>query len=211
MPDHNRWREPNVYSVAANAPLYSTGGETPTIGVYPATDSAAGSMSAADKTKLDALSPGGSLLVSEFAQYTAQAAIAPGNAVKYDAEGAASVVINQIGIVEATPTNGIGTAFNLPVGTYLVDFENSNDAAWSLGIAQGTTKDLNGVTALIRRSVAGSSSATTWIHVRHAVVVTAAGVDNWIIVTPVTGTQTIPTAGTAAGDYIARITFLKVG
>jgi hypothetical protein len=46
-----------VVSVGATAPITSTGGATPVIGIAPATDLAAGSLSAADKTKLDGLSP----------------------------------------------------------------------------------------------------------------------------------------------------------
>jgi hypothetical protein len=46
-----------VVSVGAAAPITSTGGPTPVIGITPATELAAGSMSAADKTKLDNLSP----------------------------------------------------------------------------------------------------------------------------------------------------------
>ena len=57
------------------------------------------------------------------------------------------------------------------------------------------------------QTIAGSSTATTWIHGR-AVVVAAA--PTYIIITPVTGTQSIPTAGTAAGEFTARITILKI-
>jgi hypothetical protein len=42
-----------VTSVGATAPIASSGGQAPTISISPATQSAAGSMSAADKTKLD--------------------------------------------------------------------------------------------------------------------------------------------------------------
>ena len=45
-----------VASVTATGPLASTGGTTPNITIAAATDAAAGSMSAADKTKLDGLS-----------------------------------------------------------------------------------------------------------------------------------------------------------
>ena len=47
-----------VTAVTGNAPITSTGGATPAIGITPATDAAAGSMSAADKTKLDGIAPG---------------------------------------------------------------------------------------------------------------------------------------------------------
>jgi hypothetical protein len=44
-----------VTSVLGNAPIVSSGGSTPAISITPATEAAAGSMSAADKTKLDGL------------------------------------------------------------------------------------------------------------------------------------------------------------
>jgi hypothetical protein len=43
-----------VTSVGVSAPITTTGGTTPTIGISAATDSAAGSLSASDKSKLDA-------------------------------------------------------------------------------------------------------------------------------------------------------------
>ncbi len=47
-----------VSNVTGTAPVTSTGGPTPNIGITAATDLAAGSMSAADKTKLDGITPG---------------------------------------------------------------------------------------------------------------------------------------------------------
>ncbi|RAR51692.1 hypothetical protein C7401_13652 [Paraburkholderia unamae] len=45
-------------TVSVTAPLTSTGGSNPTLGINAATESAAGSMSAADKTKLDGVAAG---------------------------------------------------------------------------------------------------------------------------------------------------------
>lgn len=47
-----------VTSVSGTAPIVSSGGATPAISITPATTIAAGSLSAADKTKLDGLTPG---------------------------------------------------------------------------------------------------------------------------------------------------------
>ena len=47
-----------VIQVTASAPISSTGGSTPTISIDPATTSAAGSMSAADKAKLNGIEAG---------------------------------------------------------------------------------------------------------------------------------------------------------
>jgi hypothetical protein len=46
-----------VTTVTGTAPIVSSGGAGPAISITPATESAAGSMSAADKTKLDAIAP----------------------------------------------------------------------------------------------------------------------------------------------------------
>jgi hypothetical protein len=47
-----------VTAVTGTAPIVSSGGATPAISITPATDVAAGSLSAADKTKLDGITPG---------------------------------------------------------------------------------------------------------------------------------------------------------
>ena len=47
-----------VTAVTGTAPITSSGGATPDIGITAATTSAAGSMSAADKTKLDGIAAG---------------------------------------------------------------------------------------------------------------------------------------------------------
>jgi hypothetical protein len=47
-----------VLTVSGTAPITSSGGANPTVGISPATPSDAGSMSAADKTKLDGITPG---------------------------------------------------------------------------------------------------------------------------------------------------------
>jgi hypothetical protein len=62
-----------VTNVTASAPITSTGGATPNIAITPATDLAAGSMSAADKTKLDGLALGGSNIIGNFATRPATA------------------------------------------------------------------------------------------------------------------------------------------
>ena len=55
-----------VASVGATAPITSTGGTTPTIAINAATTSAAGSMSAADKTKLDGIAAGAQVNANAF-------------------------------------------------------------------------------------------------------------------------------------------------
>ena len=146
-------------------------------------------------------------MAAEFVQQTQQTSIAPANAILYTTDNPTGVY-DTIGL---TPTpyvgpSSTGTQFLLPVGTYMIDFENSNDAAWSLSIR--TSPVVNGpYNTVDENTIAGSTTATTWIHGR-AIIVAAA--PTWFIISPVTGTQSIPTAGTAAGEFTARLTVLKI-
>lgn len=60
-----------VTSVSGTAPVVSSGGTTPAISITAATTSAAGSMSAADKTKLDGIQAGAQVNVGTDLSYTA--------------------------------------------------------------------------------------------------------------------------------------------
>jgi len=141
---------------------------------------------------------------AEFVQFTqgTNNSIAPGKAVQYLVDNPTGVV-NTLGIVTAAGPSGQGTAFQVPVGVYVVDFENSADAAWSLALYTGLTV---GTLAIDNNTIAGASTATTWIHGRSILL---APVPTFFIVSPVVGTQAIPTAGTAA-QFVARLTVLKI-
>ncbi len=88
-----------VTSVTGTAPVTSTGGTTPAIRITPASDVAAGSMSAADKTKLDGLPGGVRTSISN-----ATSPIPPGrvNVVRLDT-GAAGT---STGTIDANPQDG---------------------------------------------------------------------------------------------------------
>ena len=60
-----------VTSVSGTAPIVSSGGTTPAISITAATTSAAGSMSSADKTKLDGIAAGAQVNVGTDLTYTA--------------------------------------------------------------------------------------------------------------------------------------------
>lgn len=60
-----------VTGVTGTAPIVSSGGTTPAISISAATTSAAGSMSAADKTKLDGIEAGAQVNVATDLSYTA--------------------------------------------------------------------------------------------------------------------------------------------
>jgi hypothetical protein len=87
----------------------------------------------------------------------------------------------------------------------MVDFENGNTAACSIAIYQGSS---NVLLTINSNTITGSSTGTTWVHGR--AIVRSTTTRNWIMISPVVGTLAIPTAGTAAGQYIARITFIKL-
>lgn len=86
-----------VTSVTGTAPIASSGGATPAISIDPATPSDPGSMSAADKTKLDTLSAhsGGVIGTARFI---------PANlpAVEYVTGVIASVALTSTGLYEVT-------------------------------------------------------------------------------------------------------------
>lgn len=149
---------------------------------------------------------GGILGFAEFEQFTqnSNVSVAPGRAILYNLDNPAGI-FNTLGISTLSGPAGQGTAFNLPVGTYVIDYENSADAAWSLAIYQGSS---NTVLTIVNHTISGASTATTWIHGR-AIIQSTVG-NQWIMVSPVVGTQAIPTAGTAAGRFEARITFIRL-
>jgi hypothetical protein len=151
------------------------------------------------------LPPASSIGYAEYVQTTqgTNSSVAPGTAIAYLVDNPAGVY-NTIGITTNTGPGAVGTEFVLPIGTYVIDFENSSDAAWSLALYKSLTTQTE---AVDNNTIAGSSTATTWIHGRCILVCAAI---TYVIVSPVTGTHAIPTAGTAAGEYVARITFLKI-
>ena len=147
---------------------------------------------------------------AEFVQYTQapNGSVAPGLALELLTDNPTGV-FNTLGITTAAaPTQG--TAFNLPVGFYMVDYETSTSSVGPLVISQGLinviptdyTADIN--------TKAGSTTATTWIHGR-GIVESSVALGQWIIVGPTDSVTAavVPTGG--APQYIVRVTFLKIG
>jgi len=100
-----------------------------------------------------------------------------------------------------------GTAFLLPIGTYVVDYEMSLSSAGPVAIST-SPNNLNGSYTVDVSSKAGSSTATTWIHGRAIIQVVA--VPLYFIVGP-TDAVTASVANTAgAPQYIVRLTILKI-
>jgi hypothetical protein len=86
----------------------------------------------------------------------------------------------------------------------VIDYELSLTDAGSIVLYKGATV---GSIAVDNNTVAGSSTGMTWIHGRTVAVVVAPTV---YCLSSHTGTANVPTAGTAAGLYMVRITFLKI-
>ena len=150
---------------------------------------------------------GGVAGYAEYVQLTQAPnnSVAPGTAVSYLVDHPLGVY-NTIGITTTTGPGAIGTAFMLPVGVYMIDWENSNDASWSLAIYQGVS---NTVLSINNDTIAGATTAGSWIHGRS--IITSSNLNQFIMISPVVGTHSIgdPTTGSAP-QTIARITFLKL-
>jgi hypothetical protein len=114
--------------------------------------------------------------------------------------------INTIGITTVAGPAGQGTAFILPAGTYIIDYELSLGSAGSIALYLGAAV---GSVAIDNNTIAGSTTATSWIHGR-ATEVIVTGTNDHIILSSVVGTAAVVTAGTAAGFFIVRMTFLKI-
>ena len=77
-------------------------------------------------------------------------------------------------------------------------------SAGSIALYKGPS---SGSLAIDNDTVAGSSTATTWIHGRAIELVVSTQV---FAVSSVVGTAAVVTAGTDTSHYMVRITFLKV-
>lgn len=137
-----------VTDVTATAPITSTGGTTPDIAITPATTSAAGSMSAADKTKLDALQT--TSLYGLYAQTVQSATIntAPEQSIVGTGIGTLSVPANAFvvgdsfhgklgGLINATGGGGrselilkIITGTTVLASTGVFDLDNATNQGW---------------------------------------------------------------------------------
>jgi len=125
--------------------------------------------------------------------------VPPGTAFTIDTE-----VFNNIPADIVASAGAGGTVFTLSAGTYIIDYEMSLQDAGSVGIYVGPTA---GSLALDTDTVAGSTTATTWIHGRAFEIVPTSLV---IAISSVVGTAAVTTAGTDAGSFMIRLTILKI-
>jgi hypothetical protein len=168
-----------VTSVTGTAPITSTGGATPAIGITAATDSAAGSMSASDKTKLDLMaqttfllnendSPSGNVYDSWASLYAA-ASVVPGGLVIVEIEGGdVSVPAGSYALDAVSFVSGDGSSLGFASGANLeFNYLEFVGGAHTVDTAGGTNLSANteAVSTLILRggatltSVSGSSAS----------------------------------------------------
>jgi len=156
-----------VIQVTASAPISSTGGSTPTISIDPATTSAAGSMSAADKAKLNGIEAGAQVnlptnlgigertgLTAAITSSTGTSAIlfnatdtlaglmSAGDKIKLDGIPAGGNAATNLGIGERT---GLTAAITSSTGTSAILF-NATDTLAGL-MSAGDKIKLNGIPA----------------------------------------------------------------
>lgn len=81
---------------------------------------------------------------------------------------------------------------------------SSLTSAGSIAIYTGSSVS---TLAIDNNTIAGSSTATTWIHGRAIIVVPTTLV---AAISSVVGTAAVTTAGTAAGFFIVRLTILRI-
>ena len=147
---------------------------------------------------------------AEYVQLTpgTNNSVAPGTAISYTVDHALGVY-NTIGIITFSGPGGIGTAFELPLGVYMINWENSNSASWSLAIYQASSV-LALPAGINNDTIAGATTAGSWIHGR-GIIISSVG-NQFIMISPVVGTASIgdPTTGSAP-QTIARISFLQLG
>lgn len=147
---------------------------------------------------------GGILGAAEFVQLiqSPNQSIPPGTAFTI-----ATQVFNSAPASIVASAGAGGTVFTLnTAGTYVFDYEMSLHDAGSVAIYTGLT---SGSLAIDNNTIAGSTTATTWIHGR-AFVVVPVGAPLVAAISSVTGTAAVVTAGTAAGFYVVRLTILQV-
>lgn len=146
--------------------------------------------------------PAGSFGFAEFVRQiqSPNNSVPPGTAFTIDTQ-----VTNTIPSNIVASSGAGGTVFTLTTGTYLLDYEMSLESAGSVAIYTGAT---SGTLAIDNNTIAGSTTATTWIHGRAGVVVSGASLV--VAISSVVGTAAVATAGTAAGFFTIRLTILKI-
>jgi hypothetical protein len=125
--------------------------------------------------------------------------VAPGTAFTIDTQ-----VFNTVPASIVASAGAGGTVWTLSTGLYVFDYEMSLSSAGSVAIYVGPNA---GSLAIDTNTVAGSSTATTWIHGRALVEVP--GVSLVAAISSVVGSAVVVPAGTAP-QIMIRLTILKL-
>jgi len=148
--------------------------------------------------------PTGGLGAAEFVRtiQTPNNSVPPGTAFTIDTD-----VFNSVpSEIVASASNG-GTVFSLnAAGTYALDYEMSLNGAGSVGVYEGPSA---GSLSLDTNTIAGSSTANTWIHGR-AFVIVGSGAPVLFEISSVVGTASVGVAGTAPSVFMIRLTIVKI-
>ena len=142
-----------------------------------------------------------SMGVAEFI-YTTQSpndSVPPGTAFTIS-----TVVFNNIATSVVPSAGAGGTVFTLSPGLYVLDYELSLGSAGSIALYKGATA---GSLVIDTNTIAGSTTATSWIHGRAVENVATTTV---FALSSVVGTAAVVTAGTATGEYVVRLTVLQL-
>lgn len=101
----------SVTAVTGTAPIVSSGGATPALSISPATTSAAGSLSSADKTKIDSITVNSATVVRKLVRNNSGVTIAKGQAVyQTGSSGVTITVALADASAEATASQTLGLA-----------------------------------------------------------------------------------------------------
>lgn len=150
---------------------------------------------------------GGILAFAEFVQHSASTngTVPPGTAIEYLTDHPTGV-FDTIGIATTTGPGAVGTEFLLPIGFYMVDYENGNTAAVSQAIYTSVTTQTEVIDI---DTAAGAATGTTWIHGRGIIDASASPI--FFFVSAATGVLSIPNSSAGNGDFLARLTIIKIG
>lgn len=153
-----------VTSVSGTAPIVSSGGSTPAISISAATTGAAGSMSAADKSKLDGIAAGAQVnTVTSVAGRTGAVTLAVAD-VSGAQPSATAITTSNIGsqsVNYATSAGSAASAGSATTATYL----NSGSSSTSVGNISGGNRVNSGFYENSAPTVAAGWPVTgSWYH-----------------------------------------------
>jgi hypothetical protein len=148
-----------VTSVTGTAPIVSSGGTTPAISISAATTSAAGSMSSADKTKLDGIASGATANTASSATPSALGTAAAGSSANY-ARADHVHAMPTAADVGATPLYNGDTVSPSAIADVAYGLRSSDDTTFLAGISP-TEVEINPNFAASFRSELGLGTAAT--------------------------------------------------